>query len=249
MQRYFIPFDANDEIITITGNDFHHIKNVMRMKVGDIFYVSNNETVYYAEIIEFLIDSVRCRLIEEVKDTNELPVRVAIAQGIPKSDKLEFVIQKTTELGVHEIIPVKSERSIVKIDAKKAVKRKERYEKIAKEASEQCHRTKIPQINDFMTIKELIEYSRSFTHCFVAYEASSEADKSRFALLFHELKPTDSVLFYVGPEGGISDQELSSLKDAGFQVISLGNRILRTETAPIMIMSSFVYELEVKGRS
>ena len=166
---------------------------------------------------------------------------------MPKGDKFDLIVQKTTELGVHEIIPVLSERSIVKIEPKKVQRKLERYQKIAKEASEQSHRTMIPAIKPFMDLSELIDYSRSFKHRLVAYEASREEDQHQLAKTLSELKPDDSVLVFIGPEGGISERELDRLVDHQFQIISLGNRILRTETAPIFVMASVVYEFEVKG--
>lgn len=231
----------------ITGDDAHHIRNVMRMKVGFAFYVSNNEVVHYAVIKGFTEEGVHCELQYRVKEARELPVRITIAQGMPKGDKFDLIVQKTTELGVHEIIPVLSERSIVKIEPKKVQRKLERYQKIAKEASEQSHRTMIPAIKPFMDLSELIDYSRSFKHRLVAYEASREEDQHQLAKTLSELKPDDSVLVFIGPEGGISERELDRLVDHQFQIISLGNRILRTETAPIFVMASVVYEFEVKG--
>jgi 16S rRNA (uracil1498-N3)-methyltransferase len=203
--------------------------------------------VYYAVIQAIDQDEVVCELQYEVKKNVELPIKVAIAQGLPKSDKFELVIQKTTELGVQELIPVTSERSIIKLDAKKEGKKLERYQKIAKEASEQSHRMKIPTIQPVMSVSELIKYSQSFTYKCLAYEATTEADEHNLSTILHEVKEGDSLLVFIGPEGGISEKELERLVDNGFTIVSLGRRILRTETAPIFLMSAVVYQLEVKG--
>lgn len=247
MQRYFVHFSSMDQDVLITGDDAHHMKHVMRMKIGDAIYLSNGETTYYAQIKAFSDESVRCEKLDELEESRELEVHVAIAQGMPKADKFEWIIQKTTELGVGEIIPVLSERSIIKIDPKKEEKKIDRYQKIAKEASEQSHRTKIPKIEPFMSFKEFLTHAQKFTHKVVAYEATKESEKHQLAKVISELKPKDSLIVFIGPEGGISEGELDTLVSNGFIVISLGNRILRTETAPIFFMSSVVYELEVKG--
>jgi 16S rRNA (uracil1498-N3)-methyltransferase len=247
MQRYFVEFDSSETLVHLRGEEVHHIKNVMRMKIGDAVYLSNQQVVYYAVIQAIHQDEVVCELQYEVKKNVELPIKVAIAQGLPKSDKFELVIQKTTELGVQELIPVTSERSIIKLDAKKEGKKLERYQKIAKEASEQSHRMMIPTIQPVMSVSELIKYSQSFTYKCLAYEATTERDEHNLFTILNEVKEGDSLLVFIGPEGGISEKELERLVDNGFTIVSLGRRILRTETAPIFLMSAVVYQLEVKG--
>lgn len=247
MQRYFVEFNVGDKFVSMNGDDFHHIKNVMRMKVSDEIFVANGNVVFYAAIKEINIDHIIVELLNEVKETKELKINVTIAQGMPKSDKFETVIQKTTELGVTELIPVLSERSLVKIDSKIAGKKIDRFKKIAKEAAEQSHRVKIPQIRQFMSLKEFIKYSESFNYKLVAYEASSEMDEINFKKNLRAIKENESMVIFIGPEGGISDKELAILKENNFQIVSLGNRILRTETAPLFIMSAITYELELKG--
>lgn len=247
MKRYFVEFNKGDKIAKIIGEDYHHLKNVLRIKITDELYVSNGEVIYCGLVKEITNEFILIDLLYEVQENRELNVFVTIAQGIPKADKFELVIQKTTELGVKELIPVLSERSVVKIDKKKADNKIKRFEKIAKAASEQSRRLVIPKINNFMTLKELIQYSKSFEYKLVAYEASSDEEKKSFARLFEGLKENDKILFFVGPEGGISDNELELLKANDFRVISLGNRILRSETAPLFIMSVIAYELELRG--
>lgn len=247
MQRYFVNFNQDDKHVTIAGDDFHHIKNVMRMKINDAFYVSNGKTVFYAVIQEINPDHIVAELQYEVKSESELPVHVTIAHGMPKSDKFETVIQKATELGVAELIPVLSIRSLIKLDDKGKLKKIERFEKIVKGAAEQSHRIKIPEIKPFMSLKELIEYSKDYHYKCVAYEASNEDERTNFYRILQTINENEKMIVFIGPEGGISENELALLKENQFTVISLGNRILRTETAPLFIMSAITYELELKG--
>ena len=247
MQRYFANFNNQDASVVIKDGDVHHIKNVMRMKIGDAIYLSNQQLVFYSVITSISDDEVICGLQYEIMENSELGVHVTIAQGLPKADKFEWIIQKTTELGVSKLIPISSERSIIKLDPKKKQKKIDRYQKIAKEASEQSHRTLIPTVSNVMTVKELIEESKSYTYKAVAYEATTEVDYHNFDKIMQEIKPQDSLIVFIGPEGGISNKEMTLLTENGFKIISLGNRILRTETAPIFVMSAVVYQLEVKG--
>ncbi len=247
MQRYFVENTLQDRLIKISGDDFHHIKNVMRMNFGDKIYVANGKSAFFAVIKEINADHIIVELLEEIKENKELKVNVTIAQGMPKFDKFEMVIQKTTELGVTEIIPVLSERSLIKIDTKIERKKLDRYKKIAKEAAEQSHRFKIPKIIAFMSLKEFIKYSESYDYKLVAYEASSDSDETNFKRFIKTIKENEKMVIFIGPEGGISEKELLLLTENDFKVISLGNRILRTETAPLFIMSAITYELELKG--
>lgn len=247
MKRYFVDFNKGDKEAKITGNDYHHLKNVLRIKIDDELYVSNEEYIYYSRVKEITNEFILIDLLFEVKENSELNVHVCIAQGMPKSDKFELVIQKTTELGVKEIIPVMTERSIVRLDKKKVDAKILRYEKIAKSAAEQSRRIVIPKINSFMSLGELIEYSKNYTYKCVAYEASNEDEKNNLATILQKVKENDKILIFIGPEGGISDNELELLTKNGFLIISLGNRILRTETAPVFVMSVITYELELKG--
>jgi len=247
MQRYFVQFNESDKYISIFGDDYHHIIHVMRMRINDEFLISNGKIVYCVLISQINNDHIIVELLYELKKKSELKVFVSIAQGMPKADKFETVIQKATELGVSELIPVLSERSIIKIDTKTEYKKIERFNKIAKSAAEQSHRLIIPKINSFMTIKELIIYGKSFNYKCIAYEASTENEQFNLYRLLQNIEDNEKILIFIGPEGGISDKELSLLKENDFLVISLGNRILRTETAPLFVLSAISYELELKG--
>lgn len=246
MQRYFAQFDIGDKFIKITGDDYHHIKKVMRMKINDEFYISNGKVVYYGSIKEINNDGIVVELLDEVKKESELKIHVTIAQGMPKASKFETVIQKVTELGVRDVVPILSERSLFKVDKQTERKKIERFNKIAKSAAEQSHRLIIPHIYSFMNLKELIALSKSYDYKCVAYEASSEKEQFNLSQLLQKIKGNEKLLIFIGPEGGFSEKEISLLKENDFQVISLGNRILRTETAPLFVMSAITYELELR---
>ncbi len=247
MQQYFVDFNSCEQYVHISGEDYHHIKNVLRMNIDDEIYISNRKIIFLASIKDIKQDVIIAELLHQVQIQRELPIYVSIAQGMPKASKFDTVIQKTTELGVSEIIPVLSERSLIKIDAKTENKKTERFNKIAKSAAEQSHRMIIPEVKSFMTLKELIDYSNFFDYKLVAYEASVDEDKFNFKQTLEKIEQNEKLLILIGPEGGLSETEIKMLKENQFRVISLGLRILRTETAPLFIMSAITYELELKG--
>jgi len=229
MQRYFVKEKITTEYVTIS-EDFHHIKNVMRMSKGDTVIVSDQEKAYKAVITEFTSNTVLLKTVTEL-DSNELNVRLAIGIGLMQNKKIDFLVQKLTELGVTDIIPINMQRSIVKPKDNKI----ERWMKIAKEASEQSHRMIIPTIHPVISLKDLNDFE--FKNKYFAYEASKEDG------LINNIK--DSSIFIVGPEGGIDEKEVILLKEMGYNEISLGKRILRAETAPLFIMSVVGYSIEM----
>ncbi|ERJ13674.1 16S rRNA (uracil(1498)-N(3))-methyltransferase [Haloplasma contractile] len=247
MQRYFTKFNEEDQIVELLDEDVHHIKNVMRMREGDEIIVSNQVSAFYAKIVEISEMLVRCELLYKLKNNSELPISISIAQGLPKGDKFEYVIQKTTELGVNKLIPVISERTIVKLDHKKEKKKLMRWKKIVKEAAEQSHRVSLPEINSVISLRQLIRESFEYDYKLVAYEATNEEDQRNFKKVLNKIQPGERILIFIGPEGGITPSEIKQLTDAGFLVTSLGPRILRTETAPLYVMSCISYELELEG--
>jgi 16S rRNA (uracil1498-N3)-methyltransferase len=250
MQRYFVPQDqwTNDRVI-VTGEDAKHISKVMRMKEGDSIICSNNAgRSSVCEIHSQSSDQVETLITTEIESDSELPVRVTIAQGLPKADKLEYIIQKGTELGAADFFPFSAERSIVKWDDKKASKKKDRLEKIAKEAAEQAHRNKIPKIMNPGKFSDLLKIAEEYKIKIAAYEEEAkQLESSKFASALSALEKGDSILCVIGPEGGISDQEAKVLADHGFELCGLGPRILRTETAPMYILSAISYHFELKG--
>ncbi|WP_404346961.1 16S rRNA (uracil(1498)-N(3))-methyltransferase [Sutcliffiella horikoshii] len=249
MQRYFVNSNQIDETsITITGEDVHHIIRVMRMNEDDQLLCSCSETRQTAlcKIAEITNDMVVTDIVEWIKAETEIPVRVTIANGLPKGDKLELVIQKGTELGAESFIPFNAARSIVKWDEKKGKKKVERWNKIAKEAAEQSHRSMVPVVEEPATLAKLIEKSKDYTYKIVAYEESAkEGESSAFANTLKNMKHGESVLCVFGPEGGLTEKEIDKLVEHGFVPCALGPRILRTETAPLYVLAAISYHFEL----
>ncbi|AQQ52960.1 16S rRNA (uracil(1498)-N(3))-methyltransferase [Planococcus lenghuensis] len=245
MQRYFVegPVPANGEV-QLSGDDARHITKVMRGAPGDRIIIVMEEKAYEAAV-ESVSPEVTAILQTEITAQVELPVKVTIACGLPKGDKLELITQKATELGMHALLPIEAERSIVKWDASKAEKKTGRLRKIAKEAAEQSHRTHVPHIHTPCSFQALLEHIPSFDAVIVAYEDEARSsDRTRFADTVKRLYDKDSILMVFGPEGGFSEAEVSRLRSAGALFTSLGPRILRAETAPLYALSAFSYEYE-----
>lgn len=246
MQRYFTnePISENNTI-TITGEDAHHMIQVMRMSPGDEVYIVAENITYTMQIVEGTSQSVLLRVNEKVEISNELPVKVSIVCGLPKGDKLELITQKSTELGVHTLYPFEAKRSIVKWDKQKNEKKIARLQKIAKEAAEQSHRTFIPQIHNPISLKELLEISKTYDVKLVADEEDAKQVKRQsFAEQLKKVYDKNSIIIVFGPEGGLDRVEVKTLLENGFESISLGPRILRTETAPLYALAAISYEYE-----
>lgn len=229
MQRYFTKEKDNDYLI-LEQSDIHHIKNVMRNKIGDQIECIYKEILYICEIID--PSSPKVKIIETRTDNNESSYNVTIAVAIVKEQKMDLILQKLTELGISKIIPVAMERSIVKLDEKKFAKKKERWKKICKEAAEQSKRNIIPEIMDIHTVKQLKELS--YDQKFICSTRNPEN------LVNNYLQKQDdcaTMIFVIGPEGGIAPREEDLLESFGYIPITLGNRIMRVETAAIYIAS------------
>jgi 16S rRNA (uracil1498-N3)-methyltransferase len=251
MQRYFVSNDQRTDVgVTITGEDARHISRVMRMKPGEPILVCDKAgQTFLCEIQEIYETNVRCLIRETIEEKSELPIKVTLVQGLPKGDKLEFVVQKGTELGAAGFLPFESERAIVKWDTSKVQKKLERLRKIAKEAAEQSQRSTIPIINEPLRLDALIAFSQSFTHKMVAYEEEAkQGEVKRFASLLSTIKEGQSLLVVLGPEGGLTAEEVNKLQQAGFVLAGLGPRILRTETAPLYVLSAVSYQFELLKR-
>ncbi|MCK5731846.1 MAG: 16S rRNA (uracil(1498)-N(3))-methyltransferase, partial [Tenericutes bacterium] len=238
MQRYFIENKFfNENRVMILGKDFHHIKNVMRFDIGDeIIAVDYQKNVFLTRITEIRKKAVIAKLVEQITAIDKT-MNLSIAQSLIKKDNMELVLQKTTELGVREIIPFRAKRSIVKIDDFR--KKKIRYETIVKEASEQSERCTLPIISDIHEI-ESVPYS-DFDLVLVAYARNNL--ESKLSDVLKSVDVNTKILVLIGPEGGFSAEELEYLADKG-TFISLGSTILRSETAAIYIASSLRYILE-----
>jgi 16S rRNA (uracil1498-N3)-methyltransferase len=246
MQRYFTnELIAENNTLIILGEDAHHMIQVMRMIPGDEVYVVVNAVTYTMTIVEGSSKSVLLQVKDKQDQTNEMPVKVSIVCGLPKGDKLELITQKATELGMHTLYPFEAKRSIVKWDKQKNEKKIARLQKIAKEAAEQSHRSMIPHIHTAISIKELLDISNSYDVRLVADEEDAKLEeRQRFSDLLKKVNGIESILIVFGPEGGLDRHEIKALHENGFQSISLGPRILRTETAPLYALSAISYEYE-----
>lgn len=215
------------------------------MEAGDCIIAVDEGEAFISEITDILNDGVAVKKNDGPLPANEMQVNVTIACGLPKGDKLDLIVQKGTELGMKSIIPFEAERSIVKWDVKKGSKKVERLQKIAKEAAEQCHRTVIPEVLSPMTFKQLLQESRHYDIRFFADEEDAKgSDPNKIADRLKNVYHKQTVLVVFGPEGGLSRKEAEEMSAAGFLSVSLGPRILRTETAPLYFLSAMSYEFE-----
>ena len=253
MQRYFIKSDQLvDGHAIITGDDVHHIRDVMRGSVGDrVILCTCDKESYLAEIIDLSRMEIKAKVVERKAENVELPVFVTISQGITKGDKFELVLQKATECGASEFVPVAMKRSVAKIDEKKADKKVLRWQKIALEAARQSHRQAVPSVKMPVDIQGLVAMADEYDMCLFAYEIGGQTsevrDRNALAKAIRKFEPEMRILVLIGPEGGIDQVEVDLLIEAGFIAVGLGPRILRTETAPIYIMSAISYALEIEG--
>lgn len=245
MYQFFVePSQIQGNRIVITGKDVNHIKNVLRMKKGEEISVSNgvDSKEYRCGIEELLEDEVVCTLRFVKEDGMELPSKVYLFQGLPKADKMELIIQKAVELGVFQVIPVSCKRSVVKLDEKKAKSKIARWQGIAEAAAKQSKRGMIPEVKDVMTMKEAIAYSQSCEVKLIPYELAEGMEKTKE--IIDSLKPGEDVAVFIGPEGGFEEAEVHAAMESGIVPITLGKRILRTETAGMTVLSWIMYRLE-----
>lgn len=236
MFNFFVDKEKffNDRFI-ISGSDYNHIKNVLRMNIGDTFLVSSGGTSHLCRLANFENDTVIAEIIEENANATELPVKLYLFQGLPKADKMEFIIEKAVELGVNSIIPTEMEHCVVKLDAKKKAAKVERWQKIAESAAKQSKRNIIPQIHDCMSFKSALEFAKELDLLLVPYECANGMAATKEAL--KKIKGGVSVGIVIGPEGGFAKSEIEAAQNNGGTVISLGKRILRTETAAVTALS------------
>ena len=245
MYKFFVePSQMQGNRVVITGKDFNHIKNVLRMKTGEELAVSNGTDgkEYRCGIEEFTEDEVICTLRFVKEDALELPAKVYLFQGLPKADKMELIIQKAVELGVYQVIPVSCKRAVVKLDEKKAKSKIARWQGIAEAAAKQSKRGIIPEVKDAMTMKQAIAYSRQCQVKLIPYELAEGMEKTKE--IISSLKPGEDVAIFIGPEGGFEEAEVQTAMESGIVPITLGKRILRTETAGMTVLSWIMYQLE-----
>lgn len=247
MQKFFVEENQieNDKI-NIIGEDVKHISSVLRMQKGEQILIGSKETLetYLTEIEQIEKEKVVAKIIEKLDTQTESNVEIDLYQGLPKADKMELIIQKTTEIGISKVIPVDMVRCIVKLDEKDAKKKIERWQKVAEGAAKQSKRSKIPEIKNKIKIKDLENIISQYDAFIVAYEEENEITlKQELKKLREQEKYKIGIL--VGPEGGITKEEIEKLTSYNAKVVTLGKRILRTETASISIMSNIVYEFEL----
>ncbi|MFC5450265.1 16S rRNA (uracil(1498)-N(3))-methyltransferase [Paenibacillus aestuarii] len=254
MQRYFLPpeqFTSASAVVTIEGDDAHHLQRVMRAEVGEQVICSNGvDREALVRITQLEKGCVIAEVVEELAMTAEAAVEVWVAQSLPKGDKMETVIQKGTEIGAARFLPFLSERTVVQYDAKKEAKRTERWQKIAKEAAEQAHRNRVPQVDAVYTWKQLLQLAKEADAAWICYE-KEDGQQLRPAIqaaaAAGKLGSGKRVLLAVGPEGGFTEQEIEQAEAAGFRSVSLGARILRTETAAMVGLTCLFYETGEMG--
>ena len=245
MQRFFVEphqIDGERHEIHITGSDVNHIANVLRMKKGEELWISDKEKEYHCVIESTEEDEVLLHILYAQEPDYELKNRIYLFQGLPKADKMELIIQKAVELGAYSIVPFAAKRSVVKLDQKKAGKKRERWQAIAKGAAEQSKRGIVPQVQDVMSFQEAMNYAKELDVVLVPYELQ-EGMKATEAVI-SKIEPGQSVGIFIGPEGGFDESEIEQAKEAGAIPITLGKRILRTETAGLTTLSILMYHLE-----
>lgn len=247
MYQFFVEpnqININDKNVIIYGSDVNHIKNVLRMKVGEELNVSNGQDgkEYRCSITALEEDRVVCELRFVKQDNVELPSRVYLFQGLPKADKMEWIIQKAVELGAYEIIPVAAKRCVVKLDDKKAASKIARWQGIAEAAAKQSKRGIIPEISEVMSFERAVKMAADMSVRIIPYEMAEGMEKTRE--IIERLKPGQNIAVFIGPEGGFEDSEIQFATENGIVPVTLGRRILRTETAGMTVLSWIMYRLE-----
>lgn len=232
--------------IVITGSDVNHIRNVLRMKTGEEVLISNGvDRDYRCRLREIETDQVTAEILSVDEEGTELPARLYLFQGLPKSDKMELIIQKAVELGVYQVIPVAAKRSVVKLDAKKEESRVRRWNTIAESAAKQSGRIIVPEVTGVMTVAEALSYAADFDVKLMPYENQRGMAATKEAV--NRIEPGMQVGIFIGPEGGFEESEVQEAGRTGFLPVTLGRRILRTETAGLAALSILMYHLENGG--
>lgn len=246
MYHFFVePDQIGEEMISVTGSDVNHIRNVLRMKPGETVLISSRTGGdYLCEAECFLADQVEFKILEMRESGMELPARIHLFQGLPKGDKMELIIQKAVELGAYRIIPVDTKRTVVRLDAKKEEAKKKRWNAISESAAKQSKRSLVPEVSGVMTLKEALKEAESYGLKLIPYECADGILETRAQIAKAEAGMDIAV--FIGPEGGFEETEIEEAKKAGIAPITLGKRILRTETAGLCILSALMLRLEEK---
>ena len=244
MYRFFGKSEnISDEQIIIDGGDVNHIRNVLRMKPGERLTVNGGDNAdYLCAIREFDGERAVLDIIEKCETDRELGAKICLFQGLPKGDKMELIVRKCVELGVFEIVPVEMKRSVVRLDGKKSAAKAARWQAISESAAKQSGRTVIPKVHEPMTYKQALDYASEMDIKLIPYELAQGMEATKEAV--DSIHNGMSVAVFIGPEGGLEADEVESAKELGILPISLGRRILRTETAGLTVMSILMYHLE-----
>lgn len=232
------------DVFSLSGRDYNHIKNVLRMKLGDTFLVSHAGQSHLCELLELGADTAFAKIIEDNVQNTELPIEIYLFQGLPKSDKLEWILQKSAELGVQGVLPVETKRSIVKIEPKKKAAKQSRWQAIAESAAKQSKRNGIPQVFEPLSFWEAVKKAGEMDLILVPYENKEGMAATKTAL--SQVKAGMQVGIFIGPEGGFEEGEIEMLQEANAHIISLGKRILRTETAAVTAVSMVMLYAETE---
>ena len=244
MQHFFVtPDQVQEDKIYIDGSDVNHIKNVLRMRIGEEVTVNDgNNQSYLCEIRAFEDEQVVLDIIESKTTDSELLSKIYLFQGLPKQDKMELIVQKAVELGAYQVIPVATKRAVVKLDEKKAAKKVARWQQIAESAAKQAGRGYIPEVHEVMNYREALEYAKSLDVVLIPYELAEGMRETKEILA--SIKKGDSIGVFIGPEGGFEREEVEKAIEMGAKVITLGKRILRTETAGLTTLSVLMFQIE-----
>lgn len=248
MPKFFVKQEQIQENkIIIKGQDVNHIKKVLRTQIGEELHICNSENGenFLCDIEKIENENIVCQIKQKIEENVEANVEVTILQGLPKADKMELVIQKSVELGAYAITPIEMKRCVVKLNEKDKTKKIERWQKIAEVAAKQSGRNRIPQINPIQNIKNVCNLCQNYDIVIVAYENEKE-NKLRQELEKLKNKQAEhlKIAVLIGPEGGIDEKEIAQLEESGARIVTLGNRILRTETVALNMLSIIMYELE-----
>ncbi|MCR5797732.1 MAG: 16S rRNA (uracil(1498)-N(3))-methyltransferase [Eubacterium sp.] len=247
MPRFFVAQESvSAEDITIVGDDVNHIKNVLRMREGEKLTLTCGRGIDYECSIHLIgDDSIICKIERETPVQTELPVEIVLYQALPKGDKMDLIVQKVVELGAAKIVPVKTKRCVVKYDGKKSAKKVSRWQEIARSAAKQSGRGIIPEITDIMTYDMALQSAEKLDTVLLPYEMCDMTLTS--GEIIRDATDKSSIGIFIGPEGGFETSEVDQATDAGARTISLGKRILRTETAGLAILSILMFMIEDKS--
>lgn len=244
MHHFFVtPQQISGDKIRIEGGDVNHMKNVLRMKLHEKAEISDGERrTYLCEVEAYEEDVAVLHILEEMEVDTEPASKLYLFQGLPKSDKMELIVQKAVELGVYQVIPVAMKRSVVRLDDKKAAKKADRWNSIAESAAKQAGRGYVPEIHPVMNYREALEYAKKLDVVLIPYELADGMQETK--RIIDSIRPGQSIGIFIGPEGGFEQEEVERATACGARVITLGRRILRTETAGLTTLSVLMFHLE-----